>query len=85
MASLQYNGPEVARLKFEMVCEGLVVVDEISIGERGFALKKRSVDFLDGEVVRGKWRRWRDLRSTPPEKAAEEIREYYERLGWLRA
>lgn len=85
MASLKYNGEEVYRLKFERVEEGFVIQDEISIGARGFVLRKRSVDWLDGEVTRGKWKRWRDLRTTPAEQAVEEIQDQYEGRGWTRA
>ena len=58
MASLKHNGTELARFTARRSDEGFDIVDTISYGTRGWALRKRTVYWSGGEVTKGTWKRW---------------------------
>lgn len=83
MASLKYNGPELARLVFDLTdSNGVVTTHHLSFGERGYILRRIDVaDYVAGTRVKGTWKRfWRINKDVDAE--VEAWRNAYRSKGW---
>lgn len=91
MASLKYNGPELSRLVFGRTdSDGLKHIHHLSVGARGFVLRRMDVMYPDGTRVKGAWKRLFRF-AKPDGPPAEEVapttvnnlRTVYARKGWF--
>ena len=83
MASLKYNGPELARLVFDYTdSNGVVTTHHLSFGKRGYILRRIDVaDFVEGSRVKGAWKRFRRIEGDVNEEV-EAWRNAYRSKGW---
>lgn len=91
MASLKHNGPELARLVFERTdSDGLKHTHHLSVGARGYVLRRIDVVYRDGNRVKGAWKRHSRFATHdgPPAEelaptTADNLRTEYTGKGWL--
>lgn len=91
MASLKHNGPELARVVFGRADrDGLRHIHHLSVGARGFVLRRMDVMYPDGTRVKGAWKRlfrFAKHDEPPAEELApttvNNLRTVYTGKGWL--
>lgn len=90
MASLKYNGTELARVAYEHTStkDETVRTHHYSFGSRGWILRRVDMVFLNegdgGHRVKGGWKRfarWGEEGRTI-EQAVANTHEHYNKLGW---
>lgn len=83
MASLKYNGPELARLAFDRTdSNGVVTTHHLSFGERGYILRRIDVaDYVEGSRVKGAWKRLQRI-DGDVDAEVEAWRTDYRLKGW---
>lgn len=83
MASLKYNGPELARLVFDRTdSNGVITTHHLSFGERGYILRRIDVaNYVEGHRVKGTWKRFQRIGRGVDEEV-EAWRAAYLSKGW---
>lgn len=85
MASLKYNGAELARVVYENnSADGMKTTHHYSFGDRGWALRRIDIVFKDGHRVKGGWKRyvrW-DQDGRTLNEAVDNAHAHYRKLGW---